>query len=94
MGKAIHCFCVNAFKCVIQRGSMQDILTRLHERYGREIDEALLKYLSIDASPEFLDAVKYQVATGGGKRIRPPHDHGGGQGVRGGIPSRRSPTPP
>ncbi|GGP20834.1 polyprenyl synthetase [Thermocladium modestius] len=49
---------------------MQDILTRLHERYGREIDEALLKYLSIDASPEFLDAVKYQVATGG-KRIRP-----------------------
>jgi len=47
-----------------------DVLSKLHNKYGGLINDALRKYLSKDASPEFLDAVMYQVETGG-KRIRP-----------------------
>ena len=47
-----------------------DILEKLHNLYGREIDEQLIKYLSREVNEEFRDAVIYQVSTGG-KRLRP-----------------------
>ncbi|MEL9990469.1 MAG: polyprenyl synthetase family protein [Thermoproteus sp.] len=47
-----------------------DILTRLHEKYGAEIENALVKYLSIDLAPDFREEVLYQITTGG-KRLRP-----------------------
>ena len=61
---------LNAFKWGFPYGIMKDILTRLHEAHGREVENALLKYLAIDAAPDFIEAIKYQVATGG-KRVRP-----------------------
>ncbi|MEM1598406.1 MAG: polyprenyl synthetase family protein [Pyrobaculum sp.] len=47
-----------------------DILTRLHEKYGAEIENALVKYLSVDLAPDFREEVLYQIKTGG-KRLRP-----------------------
>lgn len=47
-----------------------DVLDRLTEKYGKYIEDSLIKYLSIDLSAEFKDAVIYQIATGG-KRLRP-----------------------
>ncbi len=48
---------------------MGDILTELHEAYGKAVDSAILKYLTIDVDEGFRGAVTYQVLTGG-KRIR------------------------
>ncbi len=47
-----------------------NILEKLHEKYGKYIEEALRKYLIIDVSSDFKDAVLYQIETGG-KRVRP-----------------------
>ncbi len=47
-----------------------DVLERLWRRYGRSIEDALVKYLSKDVAPDFKDAVLYQISTGG-KRLRP-----------------------
>lgn len=45
-------------------------MDRLSQKYGPHIEEALARYLSADAPPEFKDAVFYQISTGG-KRLRP-----------------------
>ncbi|MFB6490347.1 MAG: polyprenyl synthetase family protein [Thermoproteus sp. AZ2] len=47
-----------------------DILDKLTQRYGEYIEAALSRYLSLDAAPDFKDAVLYQISTGG-KRLRP-----------------------
>lgn len=47
-----------------------NILEKLHERYGKYIEDTLRKYLTIDVSSDFRDAILYQVETGG-KRVRP-----------------------
>jgi geranylgeranyl diphosphate synthase type I len=47
-----------------------DILEKLHNLYGHEIDEQLIKYLNREVSEDFKDTVIYQVSTGG-KRLRP-----------------------
>ncbi|MFN7105146.1 MAG: polyprenyl synthetase family protein [Pyrobaculum sp.] len=47
-----------------------DILTKLHQKYGGEIEGALERYLSIDLAQDFREAVLYQIKTGG-KRLRP-----------------------
>lgn len=47
-----------------------DVLSKLHGKYGELINSTLRKYLIKDVSPEFKNAVLYQVETGG-KRVRP-----------------------
>lgn len=47
-----------------------DVVSRLHQKYGTEIEKALEKYLTVDVAPDFRDEVLYQIKTGG-KRLRP-----------------------
>jgi len=46
------------------------ILDALHEKYGKALEEALIKYLKRDVAPDFENEVLYQIKTGG-KRLRP-----------------------
>jgi len=47
-----------------------DVVSRLHQKYGAEVEKALVRYLSIGLAEDFREAVLYQVKTGG-KRLRP-----------------------
>ncbi len=46
------------------------VLARLHERYGRHVEESIRRYLTSVVPEDARDLVLYQVETGG-KRIRP-----------------------
>ncbi|MEM1663698.1 MAG: polyprenyl synthetase family protein [Pyrobaculum sp.] len=47
-----------------------DIVSRLYQKYGGELEKALQHYLTLDAAQDFREEVLYQIKTGG-KRLRP-----------------------